>query len=400
MSCTVHPSIETVGTCEYCGQPHCAHCLQPLLGRRYCPGCYARVAGIARLPSAGRGPGGAPVTAPRESAPTRARLPGWASVLLYLIGFVILDTGVQFVLLAALQIARLASGHPHPHSRATGLDLMDASGIGLPAWSLLFGFFGWLSLLLVVGYTALMSHGIERRKLAELGLRWTRRVARDAALGLALAMVLFVSVVGVGLSLGWYRLTAISDPTSSLLTAVGGLLILLPFAAVEEVSMRGYVQHVGARSWGKWGGLLASSLVFAALHLLNPEIGKHPLAVVGLLLAGLYLGSAALITGDLWLAIFLHAGWNLMEGPFFGLPVSGMEVPTSILRTSAPGADLLTGGTFGPEGGLVLCLLMAIHLAALWTVRPLLARRQDSGAHPPVPSPPVELESYQATSTP
>jgi hypothetical protein len=312
------------------------------------------------------------------------------------IGFLVIDTASQFALLAALWVARTVSGHAPLPSAGVESGLMDASGIGLPLWSLLFGFFGWVSLLLVVGYTALVAHGIERRKVTDLGLRWTRRAAADAAAGLSLAVILFVSVVGVGLSLGWYRLTAIGDPRSSLLTVVVGLLILLPFAAVEEVSMRGFVQHAATRSWGRWGGLLASSLVFAALHLLNPEIGRHPLAVLGLLLAGLYLGSAVLITGDLWLAIFIHVGWNLMEGPFFGLPVSGIEVPASVLRTSAPGADLLTGGAFGPEAGLILCVLMLIHLAVLWSVRPLLTRRQTPAQSPSAPPAPAETESYQA----
>lgn len=394
MSCPLHPSTATAGACEYCGELYCAQCLQPLLGRRYCPGCYARVAGIARGGSAS--PSSRPVAAGAVAASSRPgpSLPGWLSALLYVIGFLILDTLVQFGLMAALELARLARQPSVPTT--SGLDLMDASAIGLPMWSVLFGFFGWLSLLLVVGYTALMAHGIERRKLTDLGLRWNRRVAMDMVVGLSLAGVLFVSVVGVGLSLGWYRITQIANPGSGLLTALVGMLILLPFAAVEELSMRGFVQHAAGRSWGKWGGLLASSVVFAGLHLLNPEIGQHPLAVLGLFLAGIYLGSAALITGNLWLAIFLHTGWNLMEGPFFGLPVSGMVVPASVLRTSAPGADLLTGGTFGPEAGLLLCLIMVVHIAVLWSLRPLLANRGLSPLPPAESTVAMEPENYQA----
>lgn len=386
MNCTVHPSIEAAGSCEYCGQARCVQCLQPLLGRRYCPECHARVAGIARVGGApASAPSGRPGAAPGPTVSARPRLPGWLSALLYVIGFLAVDTAVQFAMMAALWVARAVNSRQALPTASSGFDLMDASGIGLPLWSALLTFFGWLTLLVVVGYTALMAHGIERRKLTDLGLQPTRRAWRDAAVGLSLAAVLFISIVGVGLSLGWYRFTAISQLGSGLLTSAVGLLILLPFAAVEEVSMRGFVQHAGARSWGKWGGLVVSSLVFTALHSQNPGIGSYPLAPVGLFLAGLYLGSAALITGDLWLAIFLHAGWNLMEGPFFGLPVSGMEVPASVFRTTAPGADLLTGGTFGPEAGLILCLLMVIHIAALWALRPVLAGRRSA---PPAPAAP------------
>jgi membrane protease YdiL (CAAX protease family) len=139
--------------------------------------------------------------------------------------------------------------------------------------------------------------------------------------------------------------------------------------------MRGYLLNAAARSWGKWGGVVASTVVFAGLHAANPHFDEHPLAIAGLLLAGLYLASAYLITRNLWLAIFLHTGWNLLEGPIFGLQVSGMSVPASIFRTQAVGPELWTGGAFGPEAGLLLCLLMVVHIAALWAMAPLLRPR-------------------------
>ena len=64
-----------------------------------------------------------------------------------------------------------------------------------------------------------------------------------------------------------------------------------------------------------------------------------------------------------------------MEGPVFGLPVSGMDVPATVLRVGESGPDLWTGGAFGPEAGLLLCLLMVVHIGALWAMRPVLAPR-------------------------
>ena len=75
-------------------------------------------------------------------------------------------------------------------------------------------------------------------------------------------------------------------------------------------------------------GVGASTLAFGLMHGLNPHFLENRLALPGLLLAGLYLASAYLITGNLWLPIFLHTGWNLLEGPIFGLPVSGALPPT------------------------------------------------------------------------
>jgi hypothetical protein len=36
-----------------------------------------------------------------------------------------------------------------------------------------------------------------------------------------------------------------------------------------------------------------------------------------------------------------------------GLPVSGLGVPFSVLRAEVTGNQLLTGGAYGPEGGLL-----------------------------------------------
>jgi membrane protease YdiL (CAAX protease family) len=142
--------------------------------------------------------------------------------------------------------------------------------------------------------------------------------------------------------------------------------------------------------------LVVSSLLFALLHAMNPEFGQHPFVILGLLLAGLYLGSAYLITGSLWLSIFLHVGWNLMEGPFFGLPVSGIMPPASWIGARDIGPQLWTGGSFGPEAGLLLCLLQVVHIGALWSMRPLFRR----GSGRPEPAVPNAALSTAASGAP
>jgi len=321
-------------------------------------------------------------------------MPGWLSAAIYLIGFYVLHLGADILLQVTFGIARLARRTETSGPR-DGLDIMNAVAVGMPTWVGLFIFYAWGFLLTTLAFSAIMAHLVERRRLTELGLTWTRSGFRDLAVGLALATILFVSVVGVGLRLGWYQLELTQSWQQALLTTVCGFLILLPLAAVEEVSVRGYFMHAAGRSWGPRAALLSSALVFAAFHAGNPHLSEHPLALGGLVLAGLYLGLTVRITGSLWLAIFLHTGWNLMEGPIFGLPVSGMDLPTSILKTTPVGPDFWTGGAFGPEAGALLCFLLLIHVAVLWAVRPLLASPPaavdlDSTAKP------LEPQSYRA----
>jgi membrane protease YdiL (CAAX protease family) len=377
--CLLHPGTPAASSCDYCGQPHCEDCLQPLLGRRYCPACAEGVRAVAegRAVRVEAPPPGSVAPPPRAEfvlpEGPRPRLPGWASGLVYLLGFLLfVQILAAAVLMLPLELAQLATGK----FPATGIGeaaLTDASALGLPRWSALFGLFTWGMLGVTVVYTRLFVRWVERRHLADLGLTWAPARPWHPVAGLALAGVLFLSMVGCGARYGWYevRLDARSAAEGWSI-ALGGLALLLPYAAVEEIAMRGYLLNVFARSWGRGAGMLGSTVIFAALHAANPGFNEHPLALLGLLLAGLYLASAYLITGDLWLAIFLHAGWNLMEGPIFGLPVSGIEVPAAVLRTSAVGPSLWTGGSFGPEAGLLLCLMMAIHLAVLWVLRPVL----------------------------
>lgn len=303
-------------------------------------------------------------------------MPGWLSALLYFIGFALVLVVSQVVF--ALPLIWAKSVASRAAVQTADFNPLSAAGLGIPLWSTLFGLMTWGSFLAVLAFTTAMARGVERRSLAQMGLPWRRHGGsgpwRDMMFGLLIAAVFFVSVVGTGVVLDLYRVRSVTLGVDALLIAWVGFLILLPAAATEEISMRGYLLQSAARSWGTAGGVALSTLVFTLLHSLNPGFERAPLAVLGLSLAGLYLASAYLITGNLWLAIFLHTGWNLMEGPIFGLPVSGMEVPAAVMRTTAIGPPLWTGGAFGPEAGLLVCLLLVIHIAALWALRPILRR--------------------------
>jgi hypothetical protein len=93
-----------------------------------------------------------------------------------------------------------------------------------------------------------------------------------------------------------------------------------------------------------------SSLVFAMVHVLNPNV--QPLAMVSLFVAGLLLACAYLVSRSLWLPIGLHIGWNLAEMHLLGFAGSGAPEP-ALVRSVVTGPEVMTGGAFGPEGGLV-----------------------------------------------
>jgi membrane protease YdiL (CAAX protease family) len=143
---------------------------------------------------------------------------------------------------------------------------------------------------------------------------------------------------------------------------------------VEEWLVRGYIYHALRQRWRRGTAVLASALLFAALHGLNPEFS--PAGLLNTFLAGVILALLVERTGSLWSAVLAHGVWNFAVSSLISMPVSGIRLP-HLLALSIEGPPLLTGGGFGPEGSLLLSLL-ALAVAAL------LARglRENGGVSP------------------
>ena len=81
------------------------------------------------------------------------------------------------------------------------------------------------------------------------------------------------------------------------------------------------------------------------------------------------LGISPVFTGSIAMAVGAHIGWNWFMGAVFGFAVSGTDVAGgSLIRITVSGPELWTGGAFGPEGGLLGLLGVAV-LAGLMLFR-------------------------------
>ncbi|MBK8618522.1 MAG: CPBP family intramembrane metalloprotease [Anaerolineales bacterium] len=156
------------------------------------------------------------------------------------------------------------------------------------------------------------------------------------------------------------------DPTQQGFAALGGVIIVLlgwiVQGGAEEVLIRGWVLPVIGARYKPWIGLLVSSLIFALLHGLNP--GLSAIALINLALFGLFAGLYAMREGSMWGISALHSVWNWVQGNFFGFEVSGTNAGGgTLLNLKETGADWLTGGAFGPEGGLAVTIVLVIAIA-------------------------------------
>jgi uncharacterized protein len=141
-----------------------------------------------------------------------------------------------------------------------------------------------------------------------------------------------------------------------LFTTSPSLLILVAGAVQEELVFRGIIFRLLERSLGSWIALLINILLFGVIHLLNPNatiVSALAIMVTG----GVIITATYILTRSLWWAIAVHLGWNFFEGPIFGTQLSGHTMP-GYFSSVTTGPVAWTGGSFGPEAGLVSILLI------------------------------------------
>jgi membrane protease YdiL (CAAX protease family) len=131
----------------------------------------------------------------------------------------------------------------------------------------------------------------------------------------------------------------------------------------EETLFRGILLRQLERLVGTWWALAATSVLFGAVHMMNPDATWVGAASI-MIEAGVLLGAAYLYTRRLWLAAGIHAAWNFTQAWVFSVPVSGTGQPIGILVTRRDGPEWLTGGDFGLEASLAAVFVATV--AGLW----------------------------------
>ena len=219
----------------------------------------------------------------------------------------------------------------------------------------------------LVGFgAATWAIGIRVLGLTWYDLRWqpVGLAGRGVALGLVLGAMPAVLALGLSVPLGGARFLPDSGGPLAYLGEVGRTgLILAPAALVEELMFRGVGQVLLARAFGRVPAILALSVVFALAHYFNPN--TTTLGLVNIALAGVFLGIAFYAPGGIWCAWGAHLGWNVtlaaLDAPVSGLP---FRIPWIDYRPGGPA--WLTGGSFGPEGGLLATLAIALATVGAW----------------------------------
>ncbi len=190
----------------------------------------------------------------------------------------------------------------------------------------------------------------ERGQLADIGLGWTAASRQNLALGALGGAGAGVAVLGGPILVRAADLAPVQSQHFDWPSLLFVTLLLLFGAAGEEMLFRGYAFQVLVRAIGPFATILPMAVLFGLAH--SPNLSFTWLALVNTFLWGVIFGYAFMRSGDLWLPIGLHFGWNFTL-PLFGVNLSGFTMGVTGYALQWKIGDLWSGGAYGPEGGLL-----------------------------------------------
>jgi hypothetical protein len=216
------------------------------------------------------------------------------------------------------------------------------------------------NLLLPIGMFAayaMLVRLIERRAASELDVR---SGLATFLIGLFVGSLLMATVYGVLWALGMASFTAGSGFAGLAVAIVYNLATSMG----EELLFRAVIFRITEQVAGTTTAIGVSAAIFGLLHAANP--GATAFGIGALTIEfGIMMALAYVLTRNIWLAVGIHMAWNFTQGYVFGVEVSGVSQPYSILETSVSGPELLTGGSFGPEASILALGLSAVASAVL-----------------------------------
>ena len=204
----------------------------------------------------------------------------------------------------------------------------------------------------------------DKRKFVSLGLEIDKRWIREYLFGFLMGAVIMGIIFTVELAVGWIEFTGFGWEQRLelpyLLLFLGNFFAMVLVGFYEELVFRGYqiTNMIEGFTGNKLSHLKAallavmiSSTLFGVLHLLNPNASL--ISTVNIICAGVILAIPFLVIGSMAISIGLHTSWNFFQGSIFDFPVSGTVTQSSLLQMNEVGPDIITGGLFGPEAGLI-----------------------------------------------
>ena len=212
-------------------------------------------------------------------------------------------------------------------------------------------------LLLIISF--LFVRFVDKRPVGTVGFMfhsgWIRQYFQGILLGIVLVSILFLYELSSGFIIVRFNTVSLNLIKDIFILA---MIKTLFQSAFEELFFRGYMFQNLIESTSAIFAIIIISAIFGAGHLLTPN--AYWLTGINLSVFGIMLSLGYIRTRSLWLSSGLHFSWNFFMRNIYSLPVSGSKATDSLFLVETHGPHWLTGGNYGPEGGVPGLIVMII----------------------------------------
>lgn len=224
-------------------------------------------------------------------------------------------------------------------------------------------FLNEIALIFVIVYTYIHLRHIDKVKNKWLYVRLNLKGWKNLGIGTGLGILLFSMVFFSYIIL--LKMGVKTNPKTNWLCLIFYLQFFIIFAFYEEVIFRGYIFNMIKKFSTVYHGIFISSILFAVMHSLNPNL--NPIGTLNIFLFGILLSILFFSTKSLILITGIHFIWNFLSMAF-GLGVSGVDFKINFLKMNFTEQmpTYLTGGEFGPEGSIITSVFLIVLIAVSW----------------------------------
>ena len=211
----------------------------------------------------------------------------------------------------------------------------------------------------ILSWKVLFKKDLSLIGLKALNKKEVKNLILGLVMGIAAITLAFILII---ISKSGVLVNSLLEPRFSL-SLVLYLILFIFVGFAEELLSRGYI--IGAMEVSnnnKWFAIMVSAVIFSLMHYGNNGFSLIPF--LNIFLVGILFGVMYVKTKSIWLSTGFHITWNFFQGCIYGMPVSGITTP-KLYEMTCVGNSILNGGTFGPEGGLIVTMVIILMVVSL-----------------------------------
>lgn len=200
-----------------------------------------------------------------------------------------------------------------------------------------------------------------KNPISEMGLHSYKIKKKEGYVGMLLGIFNCTVIFIITITIGGGHVTSWVPKISPL--TVSWILVFILIAFAEEILNRGFFMAVLRRCKNIYFIMIVPSVIFGLIHIWNPDVTF--LSVINIIIVGILFSYMFIKSSNIWMCIGYHFAWNVFQGIIYGMPVSGLQVP-GIITTQITHGNLLNGGMFGIEGGILTTFVNLLSFIFVW----------------------------------